>query len=317
MPLSTDEKALSLGRDLLRGLDNVFGVHPGFRPAHSKGAMFTGEFTPSPEAHSFTRAPHAHQTSTPVTVRFSDGAGIPTVADNDPQLASPRGCAIRFHLGEHAHTDIVSHSHDGFPARTPEEFVEFLHAIAASDPSKPHPNDVEKFVGSHPKALEYVSAPKPIPTSFAREKFFAVNAFKFTGPNGASHYARYRILPVAGTEYLSDQDAAAKSPNFLFEELSGRLGKGPVKFLIVVQIAEEGDTVDDATIHWPDERRLMELGEIALDTEVAGDVEEKRRIIFDPIPRVDGIEPSADPLFTARADVYLMSGRRRREVGAK
>jgi catalase len=38
----------------------------------------------------------------------------------------------------------------------------------------------------------------------------------------------------------------------------------------------------------------------------------QRHIIFDPIPRVDGIEPSADPLLAPRADVYLASGRRRR-----
>jgi len=35
----------------------------------------------------------------------------------------------------------------------------------------------------------------------------------------------------------------------------------------------------------------------------------------DPIPRVDGIEASADPLFEPRANIYLMSGRRRRTVG--
>ena len=35
-------------------------------------------------------------------------------------------------------------------------------------------------------------------------------------------------------------------------------------------------------------------------------------IIFDPIPRVDGIEPSNDPLFELRAAIYLLSGRRRR-----
>jgi catalase len=39
---------------------------------------------------------------------------------------------------------------------------------------------------------------------------------------------------------------------------------------------------------------------------------EQQRLIFDPIPRVDGIEASADPLFEPRANVYLMSGRRRR-----
>jgi catalase len=42
---------------------------------------------------------------------------------------------------------------------------------------------------------------------------------------------------------------------------------------------------------------------------------QQRRIIFDPIPRVDGIEASADPLFQPRADLYLLSGRRRRAAG--
>jgi catalase len=37
----------------------------------------------------------------------------------------------------------------------------------------------------------------------------------------------------------------------------------------------------------------------------------QRRVIFDPIPRVDGTEASAGPLSQARADLYLISGRRR------
>jgi catalase len=41
---------------------------------------------------------------------------------------------------------------------------------------------------------------------------------------------------------------------------------------------------------------------------------EQKRIIFDPIPRVDGIEPSADPLLELRAAIYLLSGRRRRRA---
>ncbi len=39
---------------------------------------------------------------------------------------------------------------------------------------------------------------------------------------------------------------------------------------------------------------------------------EQKQIIFDPIPRLDGIEPSDDPLLELRAAVYLISGRRRR-----
>ena len=93
MPLTTDEKLLALSRETIAVFDKANGgVHPGFRPAHAKGILLTGTFTPSSEAATLTRAPHLHRNSTPVTVRFSDFAGIPTVADNDPQSGSARFC---------------------------------------------------------------------------------------------------------------------------------------------------------------------------------------------------------------------------------
>src|SRR5271166_3403240 len=135
MPLTTDERLSALSRETIETFDKANGgVHPGFRPAHAKGILLTGTFTPSPEAASLARARHLHRNSTPVTVRFSDFAGIPTVADNDPQGASPRGFAVRFHLAEHVHTDIIGHSVDGFAVRTPEEFLEFLRAVKATGP---------------------------------------------------------------------------------------------------------------------------------------------------------------------------------------
>jgi catalase len=91
-----------------------------------------------------TRTAHLQSASTEVTVRFSDFAGVPTIADNSPD-ASPRGMATRFHLGEHIHTDITAHSVDGFPARTAEEFVEFLNAISSS----PRPVRLSSPVPAH------------------------------------------------------------------------------------------------------------------------------------------------------------------------
>jgi len=79
-----------------------------------------------------------------------------------------------------------------------------------------------------------------------------------------------------------------------------------------VQLANDEDIVDDATQHWPEERPLLELGTITLTQPVADDAHEQKHIIFDPIPRVDGIEPSDDPLLELRAAIYLLSGRRRR-----
>jgi len=79
-----------------------------------------------------------------------------------------------------------------------------------------------------------------------------------------------------------------------------------------VQVAEEGDIVDDATVHWPGSRRQVPFGRIALAGSVPDGDRQQQHIIFDPLPRVDGIEASADPLLELRAAVYLLSGRRRR-----
>jgi len=84
---------------------------------------------------------------------------------------------------------------------------------------------------------------------------------------------------------------------------------------VVVQLAEVGDMVDDATVRWPEDRPQRPFGEISLREIAANNAGEQQHIIFDPIPRVDGIEPSADPLFEPRANIYLMSGRRRRAAG--
>jgi catalase len=316
MPLTADEALLTLSHDIIEKFDKVDGgIHPGFRPAHAKGILLTGVFTPSSQAASLTRAPHIQRNSTPVTVRFSDFAGIPTVPDNDPQGAGPRGCAIRFHLAEHVHTDIVAHSVDAFPTRTAEGFLEFINALIATDPAGPHPNAIEQFLGSHPAALTFVQIPKPIPTSFAKESFFAVSAFNFTNADGVSRYGRYRMLPLAGNEYLDEAGAAAQDPNFLFDEIKERVAKEPVRFHIAVQLADDGDTVDDATVRWPEDRSQLTFGEIGLTAITPNNASEQQHIIFDPIPRVDGIEASADPLFEPRANIYLMTGRRRRAAG--
>ena len=302
----------ALARELLDALDALSGLHAGFRPAHAKGLMCTGVFRPSPEAAKLTRAPHASRPSTPVTVRYSNSTGMPTVPDNDPARSGPRGIAIRFHLGEHVHTDLVAHSTNGFPVRTGEEFLEFLRARA--DFGAGRPEALGAFLGAHPNAKRFVESPKPIPTSFAREAFFAVTAFKFTSAAGVSRYGRFRIRPEAGTEHLSSEAAAAKSRDFLFDEIGQRLAREPVKLEVLVQIAESGDDVADASVAWPENRTQVPFGTITLTARADDQVPERRKIIFDPLPRVDGIDGSGDPLTEVRADIYLLSGRRRRSA---
>lgn len=158
MPLPNDEKVVALANDLLAQFHKLFGPHPGYRPAHAKGLMLNGTFKPAAGATSLTKAPHITRESTSVTVRFSNSTGLPNIPDNSPD-ANPRGLAIRFDLAEHVHTDIVSHSTDGFPARDGTEFLEFLKAAGASGPEVPSPKPIERFLVSHPAALKFVQTP--------------------------------------------------------------------------------------------------------------------------------------------------------------
>src|SRR5208283_1101192 len=178
-PTDKDDQLNAFCREVLEAFDAVNGgVQAGYRPAHAKGIMLSGTFTPAPGAKNLTRAPHLSRASTPVSVRFSDFAGIPAIPDNDPN-ASPRGFAVRFHLEGDAYTDLVAHSVDGFPGRTADDLVAFLRAVAASGPNGPKPPPIESYLATHPAALEFVQAPKPFPSSFAKESFFGVNAYKF------------------------------------------------------------------------------------------------------------------------------------------
>lgn len=311
MPLPNDQRIVALANELLQQIDQLFGVHPGFRAAHAKGLMLSGAFTPAPQARSLTTAPHIARQSTPVTARFSNGTGLPDIPDSSPD-ANPRGLAIRFNLAEHVHTDIVSQSFDGFPTHDGYEFLEFLRAVGASGPDVPSPKPIEVFLGSHPAALAFVQAPKPFPSSLARDTYFAVTAFAFTNAEGQTRFGRYRIVPEQGNDYLSDTQAAALSANYHYEELAAHVSKEPIRFHIRVQLADPGEVTNDPTVHWPESRETVDFGTVELNAVVSDNAAQQKHIIFDPIPRVEGIEPSADPLLELRAAIYLLSGRRRR-----
>jgi catalase len=315
MPLPTDQNLINLSNELIAQFDALFNLHPGFRPAHARGIVLTGTFTPTKDAAILSSAPHFTKSEpTPVTVRFSSSTGLPDIPDTDPN-ANPRGVGVRFSLGEHVHTDIIGHSTPSFPTRTGAEFLEFLRAIASSAPGASSPTPIEAFLGTHPAALAFVQTPKPPPSSFAHESYFGLNAMKFINSStGASRFGRYIVVPDAGVKHLDEAAIKAQSKDFLFDELPQRIKQGFISFQLYVQLANDGDVVDDVTVHWPEDRSKINLGKLTLTDLVEDNDHEQKRIIFDPIPRIHGIEPSNDPLLELRAALYLISGRRRRQA---
>ncbi|ETS75853.1 hypothetical protein PFICI_12797 [Pestalotiopsis fici W106-1] len=312
MPLPSDTKVVETSQGLVNVLQDLAGPHPGIRPAHAKGLLLKGTFVPTETAKSLSKASHFNNPSTPILGRFSNSTGFPELPDTDPN-GNPRGFALRFLLAEtprRIHTDIVTHSVDAFPGTTGEEALALFAALRDGTGGD--------YIATHPKALAFVQTPKPTPVSFARQKYYAVNAFKLISAAGKETFIRYRVVPVAGEAYLDETELQGKSADFLFDEISERLsglgGGAAVEFKLTAQVAEDGDVTNDNTVKWPEERSVVELGTIRLEGVAEDQAAQQKHIIFDPIPRVEGVEASDDPLLQVRAGVYLISGKERRSA---
>ena len=283
------------------------GSHPGFRPVHAKGIVCSGTFRGAPDALRVSRASHLQGQAVPTTIRFANASGNPEVHD---RLANTRSLAVKFQLADGKNADILANTIEGFPVRTPEDFLAFLRA-QLPDPvtGKPAADAVPSFLAGHPAARVFIERlmQKPVPASYGQASYHAEHAFLFTAADGTSRVGRYRWMPEAGEAYLSPDDASTRSSNFLREELESRLRNGPVVFRLLLQLAGESDPTDDVTALWPADRPLVELGRLEVTGISPTGATDERRLVFDPTNLTDGIDLSADPILLARSAAYSIS----------
>jgi catalase len=289
---------------------NYKGTHD-HRAAHAKGFCCSGSFRASPEAAALTRAAHFQSIPVAVTVRFSNGSGSLDSADYH---LDGRGMAVKFHLPGGEATDIVSISQQVFFVRTPEDFLEFTDVRAPlTETGRPDPNAIGDFLIRHPEAEAAFTAAlsTPPPASLGTLEYNALHAFRWLDDEGGSRFVRYRWTPEAGVATLEREEAKAKGRDYLRGELEARLAMGPVAFTLEVEIAEEGDAVDDPTQAWPAGRSRVVAGRLELTAISADQEAECERQVFDPTRVTDGIELSADLILNFRPLAYDVSIRRR------
>jgi catalase len=281
-----------------------FGAHAGYRALHAKGTLFTGTFTATPEAAALSRAEHLQGDQVPLTARVSNGSGDPDEPDFSPDV---RGLAVKLYLPGGSRTDIVAQTLPRFPVPEPAGFNEFLRA------SKPGPAMAWKFprfLARNPRAalnLPRTAAALRPPVSYATRRYYAIHAFKWVDRDGGERYVRYTLVPEAGEASLAPWQARRRGRDYLREEMLERVARGPARFRLELQIAAEGDDVNDPRSVWPDTRQRVDAGRIELtkpDTErEAGD----DILVFDPTRVVDGIELSDDPVLRFRTRAYSAS----------
>jgi catalase len=233
---------------------------------------------------------------------------LPSLPDGSPP-ANPHGMSIKFHASG-TEVDVVTNSLPFFPVATGEDFLALLEALSVSGSDAPKPTKADEFIAAHPTVGKAFGAIHT-PTSFAQETYNGVDAFIFVNAAGDRQPFRFRIVPAAGTEHLSPEEAAKQPPDFLVDELPQRLAKGPVTFHLLAQLANPGDQTKDPTQPWPEDRKVVDMGTITLTHVVADNAKAQAELHYLPNRLEPGIEVSDDPLIDARVRAYVISFGRR------
>ncbi len=290
-------------------MNKRWGRHPGLRANHAKGVVTEGSFTPSPFAAIISKAVIFQGKPVPVTVRFSDSTGLPTVPDGS-RTANPHGMSIKFHLDNGGQVDVVTNSLGFFPVATGEDFRDLLQALSVSGPDVPKPTKADQFIAAHPSVSKAFATPKT-PASFATDIYNGVDAFIFVDAAGKKQPFRFRFVPVGGAVHLSKEQGEKQAPDFLIDELPQRLARQKVAFHVMAQLANLGDQTKDPTQPWPADRRIVDLGTITLTSADNDQAGTQKALQYLPNRLTPGIEVSDDPLIDARVRAYVISFGRR------
>ena len=297
--------------------ESTFGKSDGFRRSGAKGVCAVGEFVGSAEGRALSTASAFSGKPVPVIGRFSVGGANPKAPDN---ARSQRNLALQFDLPDGERWQMGNISAPVFGAATPEQFLGRLQSLQpdpatkAADPAK-----VKAFADANPEVLlqgRYYAS-QPVPASFGSINYWGVHAFGFTNAKGDKQFGKWIFEPVGGTQGLTDDEAKAKGPNFLFDELRQRVAAGSVAFDFKLQLAQPGDRIDSAVVPLPDDRRKVTLGRLSIKSVAADSTGECLNITYVPTLLPKGVEPSADPLLPARAAPYAIGLGRRLGEGAK
>jgi catalase len=101
--------------------------------------------------------------------------------------------------------------------------------------------------------------------------------------------------------------AVSSDQNYLFDDLTAQLGQHPLQWRLVITIGQPSDPTNDATLPWPADRQQVDAGTVTLDQVSSEETGPCTDVNYDPLVLPAGIEPSDDPLLSARSAAYSRS----------
>jgi catalase len=306
-PLAMSEPNPVAPDEVVAAIEGVFGVTAGERRNHIKGTCAVGEFVGTQDAARYTRSALFSGKPVPVVARFSLSGGNPKAPD---AARSGRGMALEFKLPKGQLQHITMLNTPVFGAATPQTFFDMLQA-QKPDPAtgKPDPEKIKAFKASHPdnQAQSQFLANNNPPASYANSAFFGIHTFKFINKKKQTTLVRWQFVPQDGEKSLSDEDMKNTGPNFLEQALISRTQQGPARWDMIVSIGEKGDSEDNPSIAWPDERKKVKVGTLSINQAMPQKGAACEPINFDPLVMADGMAPTNDPVLLFRSPSYAVS----------
>jgi catalase len=132
-------------------------------------------------------------------------------------------------------------------------------------------------------------------------------AFRFVNVDGAAVPVRWAMVPLEEALPESAAQSADADKNYLFDDLIARIRRQPLHWRLVITIGQPGDPTADATLPWPEDRRHVDAGLVSMDRIASEDNGSCTDVNYDPLALPSGIEPSDDPLLSARSAAYARS----------
>jgi catalase len=143
--------------------------------------------------------------------------------------------------------------------------------------------------------------------SFAAADFHGLHAYYLVDGEGRRQAFRYHwTSTIADDRTVTAEEAALWPPQFLVEEMRQRVARGPVRWELTFELAQDGDPTHDQLLAWPPSRARVHAGTLTL-TEEHPDQDVIEGMVFDPTNVPTGIECSDDPLLAFRSAVYSAS----------
>ena len=273
----------------------------GHRRNHVKGICFTGVFEANGAGSSLSEAPMFEPGQYPVIGRFNLATADIKAPDATVrvrgmglQIAAPGGQLWRMAMIDPPF----------FPVSTPQALYGLLKASGSKDPDA-----MKTFAAAHPELGHFGAWAQSAPWtgSYAEERYNSLNSFVFTSAGGTATAVRWSLLPAAPPVAVPPDELAKRAPDFLEQEITERIKSGPLRWTLVIHVAEAGDPTSDPSQAWPQNRRATDVGTLTvqnIEPEANGPC---RDINYDPTVLPRGMGTSDDPFPAARSSAYRRS----------